>query len=658
MLDQEGIITRPVRHVADESAHLPDLFQRRVRASGGRTAYLEKVNGRWQPASWDSFYAKSASIASALLTMGIKQGDKACIVGSTRPEWCFCDMGGQLAGMVTIGAYPTLSPAQLSYILTHSDARVVFVDGAEEVDKLLEVRKDLDKVERVYVWNTSGIEDKVGKDEWLVPLSDALSVAPDHPAIEKRLTEVKPEDTAIIIYTSGTTGPPKGAMISHANLMAFLKAGQSISSFDEEDVTLSFLPMAHAAERIASFYSRISAGFPAAYATSIPAVLDEVKEVKPTIFGSVPRIFEKAYARMMSEVSKAPPARQAIFRWSEGIGRRVVRHWEKGEPVPILLLLQYKLVDRVVFSKIREAFGGRVRHFLTGAAPISHEILEFFWAAGFPVYEVYGMTEATVVTHANRPGQVRLGSVGRPLPGIEESLADDGEILLRGPTIFQGYYKNEEATNEAIDKDGWLHTGDIGKRDKDGFLRIVDRKKHIIITAGGKNISPANIEQEIKGQDPIISQVHVHGDRRPYLTALVTIHPIEAIDWAREQKLLQDPARVEPIVQALMSNPLSRPEGLAEVMDLVTSHPEVHKRIRTAVVKANQAVSRVEAVKKVHILDRDFSLEEDEVTPTMKVKRKNIEQKYAPVFDRIYEEKAFGLEIPQSESRPTSSLSG
>jgi long-chain acyl-CoA synthetase len=368
--------------------------------------------------------------------------------------------------------------------------------------------------------------------------------------------------------------------------------------------------------------------------------------VRPTLFGSVPRIFEKAYARIQSEVEKAPPARRRAFRWAERVGLRVVERWQRGEPIPLHLRAQHMLADRVVFRRLREMmFGGRVKYFVTGAAPIPRRVLDFFWAAGFAIYEVYGMTEATVITHGNRPGAVRLGSVGRPMSFVEEKLAEDGEILLRGEMVFQGYYKNPEATAEAVDADGWLHTGDIGRRDADGFLYIVDRKKHIIITAGGKNLTPANIENEIKAQDPLISHVHAHGDTRPYVTALITLSPMDALDLAVEKGVAPSAAEIDALRRALMANPLARPPGLDALIGRVAGMPEVRERIREAVRRGNQKLSRVEQVKRVHLLDRDLSLDLDEVTPTLKVKRKNLEKRFKDVFDRLYEDESSGIVV-------------
>ena len=397
------------------------------------------------------------------------------------------------------------------------------------------------------------------------------------------------------------------------------------------------------AERVLAFYGRINGGMATYFASSIAKVLEEVVEVRPTVFGSVPRIFEKAYAKIMSMVDQAPPSRQRIFRWAERIGREAVQRWQSGQAIPFGLRLKYTIADKLVFSKLRAVFGGRVRYFVTGAAPIAPEILEFFWAAGFPIFEVYGMTESTVVTHTNAPGAVRLGSVGRPLSVVEDRIAHDGEILIRSDLVFQGYYKNPEATAETI-VDGWLHTGDIGRKDEDGFLYILDRKKHIIITAGGKNLTPANIENELKASDPLISQAHAHGDKRKYLVAIVTIGAGEAVEWARQRGLI-DGRTADKHIKDLTENPLARSAELEALIREVTENEEVRQRIAASVRRANESLSQVETIKKVHILDREFSVEEDELTPTLKMKRKNIETKFAETFDRLYEDDAFGLVV-------------
>lgn len=631
--------SRPVLAVASEATSLADMLLRRVQQSPRRTAWRHKQDGRWVEVAWQELGQRAAAVATWLVRQGLRKGDAVVIVGSTRGEWCVSDMGGQLAGLVTVGAYPTLSAEQLAYIIDHSDARVLMLEGAADVERVRSVRHLCPKLERMVVWDPSGVE----PSDDVVTLAEVLATEIDEAELERRREAIVRDDVAIIVYTSGTTGPPKGAMITHANILAFLGPGVGVE-FDEADEMLTFLPMAHVAERIAGFYMRISAGFSAAFASSIPAVLEEVKEVRPTLFGSVPRLFEKAYDRIQGQVEQASPVRRTLFRWAEGVGLRVVDRWQERAPVGPLLRMQHALADRLVFRRIRGAFGGQVRFFVTGAAPIPPKVLRFFWAVGFPIFEAYGQTEATVITHANRPGHTRLGSVGKAVEGVEHMLAEDGEVLIRGPLVFAGYYKEAEATRTALGEDGWLRTGDIGRVDDEGYLYIVDRKKHIIITAGGKNITPANIENEIKAQDPIISQVHAHGDRRPYVSALVTLSPAETLDWAQAHGMAEA-AEVARMKLELLANPLARPPGLDAVLRAVGERDEIKQRVIAAVQRGNARLSHVEQVKRVMLLERELSLEEDEITPTLKVKRKNIEAKLAARFDRLYAEDGYGLTV-------------
>jgi long-chain acyl-CoA synthetase len=643
MFDTDGTTGTPAEYIARRAKTVGDMFLKRVERDGDRPAFYCKEGGEWQAVGWNTFAKRAGAIGSYLMGLGLQIQDKVCVVGSTSPAWCYCDVGGLLAGAVTLGAYPTLTPKQLGYILDHADTKVAFVEGLEEVNKILARRDELTKLEKVIVWDSTGVESLMEAHNWLVPFERVIQTPVDRAAIEARVAAVDPNSTAIIVYTSGTTGPPKGAMISHDNIMAVMRNQDEAFAIDEGDVGLSFLPMAHVAERVLAFYGRINTGMGTYFASSIAKVLEEVVEVKPTIFGSVPRIFEKAYAKIMSTVEQASPTRQRIFRWAERVGREAVQHWQAGKPVPFGLKLKCGLANRLVFSKLRAVFGGRVRYFITGAAPIAPEILEFFWAAGFPIFEMYGMTESTVITHANVPGHVRLGSVGRPLSIVEDRIADDGEILIRSKVVFQGYYKNPEATAETI-IDGWLHTGDIGKKDEDGCVHILDRKKHIIITAGGKNLTPANIENEIKASDPMISQAHAHGDKRKYLVALVTVGAPEAVEWARQQKTIND-AAADKHIKDLTENPLGRSAELRGLLEQVAQDPQVEQRIVSSVKRANEGLSRVEAIKKIHILGREFSVEEDELTPTLKLKRKNIEAKFMETFDQLYDDEGFGLVV-------------
>ena len=364
--------------------------------------------------------------------------------------------------------------------------------------------------------------------------------------------------------------------------------------------------------------------------------------MRPTIFGSVPRLFEKLYSGIQSKVAQSSKTRRALFHWADGVARRRIRHLLAGQQVPALLALQHRLADRLVFAKIRALLGGRVRFCLTGAAPISYDILEFLWAIGLPILEAYGMTEATVVTHIGRLERPKLGTVGQLLPSLECRLAADGEILVRGPLVFKGYFKQPEATAETLEG-GWLHTGDIGSVDEQGYLRITDRKKHLIITAGGKNIAPANIERAIKMQSPLISQVHAHGDRRPYICALIAPSPLETLAWGVEHGLLSK-AEAEARQQELLASPTERKPALNAAMAKVAADRRFQELFKEAVKKGNQELARVERVRRYFVLDRDFSAETGEMTPTMKMKRKEIERMYADQFERVYTEETFAIE--------------
>ncbi|MCA9540509.1 MAG: long-chain fatty acid--CoA ligase [Myxococcales bacterium] len=629
----------PCAYLAGESRTLGDMFKRRVARSGEYAAFFHKVDGHWQPTSWKRWHDRAVRVAAGLARRGLAPGDRVAVLGPTRPEWALYEMGAQLAGCVSLGVYPKQSVEQVQYVLAHSDARVVFVDEAHELDTVLAAADGCPALEAIVPWDPALLDGR--NDQRLLP--PALFTEPsDGSEIEARLAARDPDDAAIFVYTSGTTGPPKCAMITHRNVLTLLSHQATFLDFFEDDLSLSFLPMAHVAERVLAFYGRIGAGFSTAYATSNGAVLEELREVQPTIFGSVPRLFEKAYSKIQSEVERKPPAVRKLFAWAQSVGRQRLHLQMAGRRVPLPLKVQYALADRLVFAKIRGAFGGRVRQFVVGAAPTPLEVLEFFWSVGLPIYEVYGQTEATVVSHANGPGNVRLGTVGRIIPDLEQRIADDGELLLRGPTVFAGYFKNPEATAETV-VDGWLHTGDVVTLDADGFLRITDRKKHIIITAGGKNLTPANIEKAIKAADPLISHVHAHADKRPYVAALVVPSPLETLDFGRDRGLVTD-AELRARTAELMENPAGRTEALAAAMAPVTRHPEFVARMRAAVRKGNEALAQVEKVKRFLLLDRDFSQEGGELTPTMKVKRKAVERDYAEVFDRIYAEAGFALE--------------
>jgi long-chain acyl-CoA synthetase len=634
----------PVTVAAQGARTVGEMFLSRTARSASRHALYHRPQERWEAITWGAFEESARRVAKGVLALGLARGDRVAILGPTQPPWAIYDFGAQLAGMVSFGIYPKQSAEQIRYLLEHSEAKVIFVDEPAELEAVLEAAKGLRLT--VVPWNAALFAAFAprAKDVGLAMVSPSTIAkeAMSRRDAEQIQASIDPNDTAIFVYTSGTTGPPKGAMVSHANILSVLTSSAGELPFTQADRSLNFLPMAHAAERILGFYGRVANGVPGAYAKSVGTVLEDLKTVKPTVFGSVPRIFEKAHARIFSEIEKKSPAVRRLFAWANAVGRERLPYVVEHRPVPRRLALQYAIADRLVFARIRAAFGGHVRLMITGAAPTAPAILEFFWAAGLPIYEAYGMTESTVITHINTPSHTRLGTVGKTIPPMQCRIAEDGEILVKGPFVFQGYYKNPEATAETV-KDGWLHTGDIGVLDAEGYLKLTDRKKHLIITAGGKNLSPSNIEKAVKESDALISQVHAHGDKRSYVGAIVAPSPIETLEWGHDRGLCTKD-EIQKRTAELMENPAGRSAGLNAAMAKVVVHPDFRDRMRKAVRDGNTKLAAVEQVRRFVILDRDFSQESGELTPTMKVKRKEVEKSYAELFDRMYAEKGFALE--------------
>lgn len=440
------------------------------------------------------------------------------------------------------------------------------------------------------------------KGGWMKTLVDLL---------KHRCLETPDSDTAIIIYTSGTTGPPKGACLSHRNILAELMATDVVSPDLLGNMMMFFLPLAHVGERVAGQYMRILRGITAAYVKDITKILDDIAEIRPTFFGSVPRIFEKAYAKIRSEVESASPLKQAIFNWSEAVGIQVSRLKQKGRPVPLFPALKYALADRLVFEKIRNIFGGRSRFFLSSSAPIALEIIEFFHAAGMLILEGYGQTEVSCFCTLCTPDAYRFGSVGRALPGVEIRIAGDGEIMVKGDIVFKGYHNQPELTSETLTGDGWIHTGDIGRLDDDGYLWITGRKKEIIITSGGKNVTPSNIEKQIMNH-PLVEHAMVHGDRRKYLTALISLSPENLSGWAAGNGL----------------------EGLD--FEALARHEKVRAAVQKEIDAVNASLAKYETIKKFVIIPTPFTIETGELTPTMKVKRRVVEEMYMGLLDDLY----------------------
>jgi long-chain acyl-CoA synthetase len=586
-----------------KSKTLADLLPRAVQRYGPAPAIRFKEGGQWIDRSYEEVGETVRALALGLIDLGVVPGDKVSILGNTRPEWTYADFAALSVGATVVPIYQTNSPEECQYVLENSDAKVVVVEDDEQLEKIRAVRERLPLLEQVV--RMTGESDDAISFEQLAARGSGRAAA----EWEERWQGVTPEDICTFIYTSGTTGPPKGCVISHGNYRSMLDMVNEAAVVEDDDLAYLYLPLAHSFALLVQLGS-FDLGSTLAYWERDPLkILPNLAELHPTYFPSVPRIFEKIYTAATSGMEKEGGLKKAIFDWSIRVGKKMRATERSGRGPSPLLRLQYRFADEKVLSKIRGLFGGKIRLAVSGAAPISPEILTFFDAAGVLVLEGWGMTETSTAATISSEEDFKVGTIGKPFPGCEVRIAEDGEILVKGPNVFQGYYKNEAATRETI-VDGWLHTGDIGEIDEDGFIKITGRKKDIIITAGGKNITPANLENEIK-QHPLVSQCVVVGDRRPYLVALVTLDPEDALAYAKEHGL---------------------PGDLEELAD----NEEVRKAIEDHVAAINRKFARVEQVKKIAILPRDLSQESGELTPTLKVKRAVVTQKHEPEIEALY----------------------
>jgi long-chain acyl-CoA synthetase len=566
----------------------------------GSPALRHKVDGEWVDVEYGELGNAVSEAGRGLLDLGIGRGDRVAILGNTRPEWTYANLGILASGAASVSIYQTNSPEECHYVLEHSESRAVFVEDGEQLAKVREIESELPALEFVIV---------MAPEEGL-DLGDATTLEQlrergrehDESELEERAASVTPEDACVFIYTSGTTGPPKGVILTHGNYRAMVDAVEEPGAVEGDEVCYLFLPLAHAFALLIQFVVIDLGGVLAYWEKDPQKIIPNLMEVKPTYFPSVPRIFEKLYTLARSNAEDPAALDQAV-----AVGSKVRQMRERGEEVPAELEQAFQQAEEKLFVNVRNLFGGRIRQCVTGAAPIAKEILEFFYACGIPIMEGYGMTETATAATSNLPDAFRFGSVGKAFPGVEVKIGDDGEVLLRGPNIFKEYFKNPEATSETL-VDGWLHTGDLGSLDEDGFLYITGRKKDIIITAGGKNITPANLENGLK-QNRYISQAVVIGDRRPYLVALITLDPDELPAFAQEHGL-------EP----------------GDVADSEAMREEVQR----AVDEVNTKVGRVEQVKKFKILPEDLSQATGELTPTLKVKRNIVNEKFAGEVERLY----------------------
>jgi long-chain acyl-CoA synthetase len=586
-----------------KSSTLADLLPLSAKLYGAAPAVRFKQDGKWVDRSFAQVEEIVRALSLGLIDLGVDKGDKVSILANTRAEWTYFDFAALSAGAVVVPIYQTNSPEECQYVLENSDAKVVVVEDDEQMEKVRAVRDQLPKLEHV-VRMTGSSEDAISVEDL-----SARGEGRDAAEWEARWRSVTKDNICTFIYTSGTTGPPKGCIISHGNYRAMLDMVNENSVIEGEDVTYLYLPLAHSFALLIQLGS-FDLGATLAYWERDPLkILPNLAELKPTYFPSVPRIFEKIYTAATSGIEKVGGLKRIIFNWAIEVGKKMRATERAGREPGLLLRAQYGFADKQVLSKIRGLFGGQLRLAVSGAAPINPEILRFFDAAGVLVLEGWGMTETSTAATISTPEDFKIGTIGKPFPGCEVKIAEDGEILVKGPNVFQGYYKNEEATRETI-VDGWLHTGDIGEIDADGFITITGRKKDIIITAGGKNITPANLENEIK-QHPLVSQCVVVGDRKPYLVALVTLDPEDAIAYAKEHGLPEDPAEL-------------------------AVNEAVRREIEGHVEKINQKFARVEQVKKVAILPRDLSQEGGELTPTLKVKRAVVASKHEQEIEQLY----------------------
>ena len=565
-----------------------------------RLAIRYQRDGEWRELTFAEVSEIVEEIALGLVGLGVEPGDRVGLLANTRPEWTFSSLAISRAGAVVVPIYPTNSPEECEWVLGNSDSRIVICEDAGQSAKIEQVRERLDDLEHVLL-----IDADASKNEVSIETLRERARGGDRSELERRCEAVEPSDPYTIIYTSGTTGPPKGVVLSHGNCASVGVMCQEIGFVTYEDLSYLYLPLAHSfalTVQLASF--DVGSGI-VYWGGDALQIIAELMQVNPTYFPSVPRIFEKLYALALSMAESEEQLRGAVE-----VGVKVRQLRDRGEDVPEELSAAYDRAEGALYGRVRALFGGRMEKCVTGAAPISSEILEFFYACGVPVLEGWGMTETVAVGTVNRLDSLKFGTVGIPLPGVEFRIADDGEILIKGPNVFREYWRNPEATRDTFTDDGWLMTGDLGSIDEDGFMSITGRKKDIIITAGGKNLTPANLENDLK-QSRWISQAVMHGDRRPYPVALITLDPEEIGPWARERDL---------------------PEGMVELIE----REEIRELIQDVLDRANAKYAQVEQIKKFALLDHDLTQEGGELTPTLKLKRNVVNERYADVFEALY----------------------
>jgi len=590
---------------------LNQLFFEAVAKYQKPNALQVKRNGRYEPISHETLATRVRRAALGLLDLGVQPGDRVAILSENRPEWAIADYACLTAAVADVPLYPNLPAEQIAYMLRDSGSVAIFASDASQVEKVASIRAQCPSLRTVIC-----VGDRTtGADTTLADLEASgqrAESAERTAAYRERALAVKPDDLATIIYTSGTTGEPKGVMLSHDNIYSNVMASRTAIPFGGDDTALSFLPLSHIFERMAGHYLMLATGTSIAYAESIDTVPINMQEVRPTLVLSVPRLYEKMYARVLENALAGGGAKTQIFFWARKVADRWADVKLAGGTPKGLLALQYGLAQKLVFSKLQARTGGRLRYFVSGGAPLAAEINKFFYAAGLVILEGYGLTETSPVISVNTPAHFRIGTVGRPVSGVEVMIAPDGEILTRGPHVMQGYYNKPDATAESIDSNGWLHTGDIGEL-RDGFIAITDRKKDIIVTAGGKNIAPQPIENKIK-TNKYVSQAVMIGDKRKYPILLVVPNWESLEKWAKLRNIIWT--------------------DRAQLLAMPTIRAKMEKEVMSEV----EGLARYEIPKKIGILEEDFSIERGELTPTLKVKRRVIDKTYKSVIDGLYQD--------------------
>jgi long-subunit acyl-CoA synthetase (AMP-forming) len=580
------------------------VLERTAREQGARPAMRVKEGGQWKVTTWKEYHDQAYLAARGFIHLGLAPRQGVVIMGFNRPEWFLADIGAIAAGGTPAGIYTTNTPEQCHYISDHAEAAIAVLENEQYLEVFRQIRDRLPRLKAIVLMKGSAADE--GVYTWQQLLDFGAQVPESE--LRQRIENQKPEDLCTLIYTSGTTGPPKAVMLSHHNVTWTARRVVDAYNVNAQDDMISYLPLSHIAEQVVSLHSPMSVGGCSWFAESIEKLGENLREVRPHFFFAVPRVWEKMQAAIQAAGAQNTGLKKKIATWAKGVGLEAGRAEQAGRPKPIF----YPLANRLVFTKVREKLGlDRARVCATSTAPISVETLEFFISLGVPIMEVYGMSECTGPSTFSLPEKFSLGKVGRAMPGTELALAEDGEVLMRGPHVFLGYSKNEEATRETVDEQGWLHSGDIGVLDDEGFLKITDRKKELIITSGGKNIAPQMIESKLR-QIAAVSQAVVIGDRRNYLVALLTLDPLRA---AAEGQAAGSPAR--------------------EPKDLATC-PVFRKYLEGQIEKVNGTLARYETVKKFVILPRELSIEDGELTPTMKLKRRVVNEKFGSEIEKLY----------------------